>query len=490
MRGIGAFVLAAVVAATACDEDAQVTAAATGAATSGPSAGGGTTSSAGGAGGSGGSGGSTTGPGGSGGLGGGAPTGSQSAYFWGDFVVNGEFRLGYADYPAGTVSVLMPMGLSGGFVHRVAVDDSQLAIAGSDTVISPAVLAIYGLEATSTPLILVDAAVFPNAFAFFDDVALSPDGTLVAFSADLDLAGARSAYVVPSDGSSDAVRLSPAPSQSGLNVEVLRWADATHVVYAGDVVQNQSSGLWIVDTAAPAALALLPTGMLSPTQGVAIESLEIDDLGRIYFRSDHQEDDRFGIYRVDPNGGNLEQVSGTALSNGSGEASVGGWSISPDGGSLAFFADAPLEDLAQLYLLDLSTSSATLISALQSAPLGDYTGDKLDRPSWAPDSSKLAVITDWLADDEFEVFLVPTGGAPGGLRILGVAANGQTMDAVQAELSSDGLRLFVRGDLRANNFAELFSTSDLTTADQLPADLVIQEVPASNGAVAGFVLTP
>ena len=78
-------------------------------------------------------------------------------------------------------------------------------------------------------------------------------------------------------------------------------------------------------------------------------------------------------------------------------------------------------------------------------------------------------------------------GTAGGVRIFDSPGNNQ--DANDVQFSSDSKRLFVRGDLAVNNDTELYSTTDLTTADQTASSLVDQGV-VSGGDIFNIVAVP
>ena len=104
----------------------------------------------------------------------------------------------------------------------------------------------------------------------------------------------------------------------------------------------------------------------------------------------------------------------------------------------------------------------------------------------------LATVADWIVnsgdgDNDYSVFVLPTSGTAGGVRIFDSPGNNQ--DANDVQFSSDSKRLFVRGDLAVNNDTELYSTTDLTTADQTASSLVDQGV-VSGGDIFNIVAVP
>ncbi|HZO16600.1 MAG TPA: hypothetical protein VFB62_25165, partial [Polyangiaceae bacterium] len=91
-------------------------------------------------------------------------------------------------------------------------------------------------------------------------------------------------------------------------------------------------------------------------------------------------------------------------------------------------------------------------------------------------------------NDEFNPFVLPTSGTPGGVRLVKVSS-AMDLDAVQIAFTSNSARVFIRGDLVAPNDTSLWSTDDFVTADQTASALLVQGVPAS-GDINGFAIAP
>lgn len=423
---------------------------------------------------------------------------AQTMFHFGDFVSNGVDQVGTYDPAADAMSVLTLDGLGGDDIQDLAfsADGSLLAVSGSDTSVSPAVINIYSGDFTGPPVTVMDDTAGGNTSSVeFRRLSFSPDGLLLAFVADLELNGANGLYVVPTAGGT-ATMLSPALPSSSQDVSLYAWNGNTHIAFIGDVVADRENNAYVVDVTAmsPVAVPLVPEASTTATQGVSPVNLATDTEGRVYFTSDHAVDGVFVLYRANQDGTGLEEVPGTQLlQTGGADASVGPVSLSPDGTQIAFGANSPNAEIYEMYVIDLTPgASAVLISNVPTTP-GSVRGPNFFAPPvWSPDGTLLAVVADWgmdNVDNDFSAFLLPTVAPAGGVRLVAPAAADNNQDVSQVGFSSDGGYFFVRGDLVSNNNTELFSTGDFTTPDQDPSVLRVVTVPAG-GDVFGFSPRP
>ncbi|MEM1034750.1 MAG: hypothetical protein AAGN82_30700, partial [Myxococcota bacterium] len=435
---------------------------------------------------------------GTGGAGGMGPMVPQTAFYFGDFINNGDDQLGRVDFPGGTPSTVGLMGittLDEIDAFAISPDATQFAIAlFADG--NPVSILVYDIDATSAPITVATAGA-----ANFDvrELAWSPDGSRIAFVGDWDLNGADRVYVANADGTSASPTLvSQNPSDAARDAVGVVWVDNTTVAYRADLVDDGEDNVYSSDItlSPPVPVPLIPEA-LTADGSEARDTPQVDASGKVYFRSTHLGG-AFLLFRADPDGQNLEQVAAmAALTNGNGPAQVGAFRLTPDGMGIAFGADAPTADLYQVYVAsDVDLAASTVRTNVQTAavaaelrgPLGD------DALEWAPDGSALCVVTDWQvngvgADNDNAAFIVPTSGTAGGIRIVTAALASNNQDVNECRFSGDGARVFLRGDLIDNNDTEVFTTADLVTADQAPAGLLLQNV-AVGGDVRDLVARP
>ncbi len=440
------------------------------------------------------------GAGGMGGMGGmGGATSDAAAYVWGDWDTDNTDDVGIISYPAGTAQKLALMGVTAindidGVV--ASPDGTKMAIA-LEADGNPVQILVYNADGSGAPTVVAAASAATVGVA---DMAWSPDGTQIAFIADwnINANGHNIVFVANADGSSNAPKLvSQETMDSAQDAYSVSWVNNTTVAYHGDLVDNGEDNLYTSDVTltVPAPVPLVPEAMT--LDGSEVRSgAQVDAGGKIYFRSSHLGG-AFYLFRADVDGQNLEQVAASAaLTNGNGQAEVGDFAISPDGTQIAFSADAPNAELYQVYVAtDVGMAASTLQSNVQAAAVvGEFRGPVGEGTIvWSPDQTTLAVIADWQVnamgiDNDQSAFIVPASGAAGGVRILAASANSGNPDVNSILFSSDGSRIFARGDLVVGNETEVHSTADFVTADQ-EATTVVVDVP-SGGDVAGISLKP
>lgn len=418
--------------------------------------------------------------------------GCYEVWYWGDFDTNGTFEVARQFYPGATLSTLSLEGTdTSGPLGGVAVspDGGHVVVAATDAS-GLAVLNLYSTDATGMPLTLAAATVAGQQII---QPSFSPDGSRVAFTWDADSASF-GLYVVDVGGSVPLL-VSPAPGAAGCDVTYYRWAPpqgaSQHIAFVGDVDTDGYYALWGVEVtgASPMADAIVATAEATAL-GVA-PLLGFDDADRVYFKSDFEEMGTYRIFRANLDGTGRDQVTGSALVNGNGEASVGAFGLNDAGTHLAFSADAPGVGLYQVYIIDLAVGTADRVSNVTSTspPAGDALGPLFDSPIvWAPEDDYLAVVADWPADasdldDAYALFVVPTLNN-GGVRLLGMPdVTGQNV--VEVAFTPSGEQLLARGDLTSDDNFELFLTENIWSVDVDPSTIRIEDVP-TGGDVLGF----
>jgi Tol biopolymer transport system component len=418
------------------------------------------------------------------------------AYYFGDFGVVGEHRVARVDLGNGASTLLDLQGFEGhADISGVAVspDGTKIAVAGQDTVSDAPALHVYAADGSGAPVVLYTG---PASTSSIRDPAFSPDGSWVAFRADSELAGSLALHVAPVDASAAARRVSLMPVAANQDVSSFRWAgDSNHIAFTGDLVTNNVVALWAVNATAvsPSTVEIVTTQELGDRD--VGDNLAFDSSDRLYFRADFElADNQFRLYRASVDGTGRVQVPGTALTNagGTAEAAIGTFGMSKDGNTLAFSSDSPTADLYQLYVLDVATAAPTLVSEVTTtAPASGLAGPNFfEDIEWSPDGSALVFSADWAVsagdqDNDFAAFVVPTSGVPGGTRLLGPqVASGDVFTPV---FGADSATVVFRGDITVSNRIDLFATSDLSSADQDPGSIALQE-SAAGGNVDGFVV--
>jgi hypothetical protein len=477
--------------------------------TGGATGGGGTggTGGATGGGGTGGTGGGGTGGGGTGGMGGAGGGGmggggappilSEKVYFWGDVQTDAVHQAGSVEYPGPTTTLFaLDALMTGNDIASVAVspDGTQIAVAGRDMMGGTYAINLYAADGTGTAVNLVTGG---GPSVDFDLLAFSPDGAWLGYRADASVNDGYELWVVPTAGGT-AKRVSQQINAAAQDVTTFAWqpdvsGNMKYIAYQGDCVTDGIFGEFTVEITAnlPAPVNVTPAATNAMAVGSGVP--QFDATGRVYFRGDLDVDNLFRIYRANIDGTMMMQVPGTALMNGSGEASVGSLGMSPSRTRLAFGCDSPTSTNYQVHVLDLATNMAVPVSNVAMAiTTNSNIGPDFATPiAWSPDETRLAARADWPLNgdsnnDDWSAYVFPSSGNPGGVRLFHVP-QGTNQDVETLVFTRNSARLFVRGDLVVNNDNILVSTTDFTSADQ-DATMVTEVDPPTGGDVNGTVV--
>lgn len=422
------------------------------------------------------------------------PASGSYAYYFGDFDEEDVFRVARVDLGNRVRTILPLAGFEGGgdiTALGISPDNSTIAVAGRNTPASAPVLRLYPADGSGAGTLLFEAA---DADRLITALHFSPDGNWVAFLADSEVVGSRALHVVPVDQSVVAKRVSLPPVGASQDVRGFRWAgDSVHIAFVGDLVTDNDDALWTVNATviSPTIREIVTTAELGGRDVGRL--VAFDSVDRLYFVADFElADNQSRLYRSAIDGSGRTQLAGTALTNGGGEASVGGFAISPDGLHIAFASDSPTANLSQIFTLDLATTAPALVSNITTTPppSNERGPNFFESMRWSPDGSKLTMAADWLigedANNDFGAFVLPTSGSPGGVGIAqATIGNG---DVFAPAFSADSTQIVFRGDLLVSNHSDLYLADDFTSTDQDPATLLLEE-SVVGGTVKGFVLT-
>jgi Tol biopolymer transport system component len=326
-----------------------------------------------------------------------------------------------------------------------------------------------------------------GAEADVEKVRFSPDGTRIAFAADLDTDGQLDAYVVAADAAlGTPVRVSPprASADDDLDARDLVWStDSTQLVMTGDFTDQDFFEMWIADVtvADPEPTAVIDRARIE-TDGFgakgAIFPLLVDG-DRILFRGrldDDGELDRVKIVLIGTNGQNEGLLGNSQITRGDDSiADVGTVTLSPDGTQIAFTADE-VPTIYDVWVMpaDGSMAPTKLTTGLENEDTNPIHTQPL---KWRQDGQSIAFLADYGEDGKTEPYVLPvTGGGQVRLADFGNAAEEQ--DANSIAWSPAGDVLFMAADVVVNNDTELFRL-DPAMADQEPA-LAIDAPPGGD----------
>jgi Tol biopolymer transport system component len=308
-------------------------------------------------------------------------------------------------------------------------------------------------------------------------IAMSPDGTKIAFMADIDLDGMQDIYVVPNTAASTPVRVSPARVANDVALDAFRtftWSrDSRYLAFSGAFTQASYDEVYVRDTMANTTAAALPRAAIlvdmatAGAKGIRGAPL-FDAMNRVYFRANIQAVTTpvFELFRTAADGTGRAALALPARTDTT-TSQVGAFQISPDGMKIAFSADAPIATAYEIYAsaLDLATPTRLTSGTVRAGGNAEFTTPLW----WSPDGTKVAFTADFETEGEYEPYVATVATAASAIRLVSLTVANTDCDAMAWAQTND--RLFCQGDLVVNNDTSLFALSP-TMADQTPALIV------------------
>lgn len=309
-------------------------------------------------------------------------------------------------------------------------------------------------------------------------LALSPDGTKIAFTMDsaavnngLDL------YVAPTTANATPVQVSPARANGSLDTQDIftqyEWSsDSKFVGFSGDLTENGFEQAYVTDTTAatPVPVELLARAEITTTnpadRGVR-GRVQFDSANNAYFRAHLTDADaNFTLFKADPVTGQKTAVALPARGDAS-ASDAGAFGFTPDGNTLVFSADAPTLGIYDMYTAPIAnlatTTKITSIAAIGTAELNaQFTAPF----AFSPDATKVAVLATFFTggDGTFEPVVIALDGSST-TRLTEVPTN--TNQDVDKVVWADNATVFVTGDIVTSNVTQLYKL-DAAMASQTP----------------------
>ena len=274
------------------------------------------------------------------------------------------------------------------------------------------------------------------------DVAMSPDGQQMVYTAILDAAGTQALFSVPTDGSQTPLQLSELLSP-GQFLGILKISpDSSRVA---NLAPN-SSGLFelysvpVDGSALPVKLSELSTA----PNGISTFDISPDS-SRVVYRAAE-------LYSVPLDGSSPPLKLNAPLISG---GFVRRFNISPDSGRVVYLADQDSAGTDELYTvpLDGSAPPVKLNGPLVSG--GDV--HIFRRIEISPDSSRVVYVADQDVDEVDELYVVPVDGSAPPVKLNGPLVSGGDVDAFSdTVISPDSSRVVYIADQDNDNLYELF----------------------------------
>lgn len=324
----------------------------------------------------------------------------------------------------------------------------------------------------TNPIVVIQGGV---ANVEISSVALSPDGTKVAFTMDsAAVDGGVDLYVATTTAGATPVMISPsrgATVDPALDVSTIySWSrDSKYVAFSADLTENGYDQVYVTDTSAstPAPVEVVTRAEITATTGNrgVRGDLLFDANNNFYFRARlAAASTQFTLFKSSAAG-----VKAAVSLPARGDTTVpdaGAFGISPDGTTLVFSADAPTLGLYEVYkatvadlanptkLTTLVPINTAVLNATFSAPM-----------AFSPDGTKVAMVANFLSggDNTAEPFVLTLTGTL--TRLTSVPKN-QNQDAEQV-VWGDNNTVFVQGDIVTSNDSALYKL-DAGMTDQAP----------------------
>ena len=421
---------------------------------------------------------------------------TTSLFFRGDFATDNTQELGVSQIPDFSTSVSVGKKLSLGkqvMAFDVTPDHSKVVVAADLTVTGRFDLVVANRDGSSpTTLVALPAD------ADVTEVSISPDGTKVAYVADADLDGAADAYVVSIDGGTPR-KVSPEraiANDTALRVSTFSWSpDSKYIAVVADFTVDKKNEVFVTDTTVAQAPVPVLAEAAIPALGTRSSVGANTSLrpfwasgGKVCFKGDMGVTaPNFRLFCVHPDGSGFGELPNLPAA----PALIGNYGISPDGATLAFSADSVAQPGAyEIFTMpsDGSLPPTLITSGTLTAATGTNRGPNFTLPLlFSPDATLIAFVGDLAVDNRNELYVVPVAGG-GEMRVAVVGPDGDANRDVQAfAWSPHSTALAFIGDHAADNDFELFFVPSVTMMDQTP--VLVRGVPKS-GDIADLVWRP
>ncbi|HNP34674.1 MAG TPA: hypothetical protein PKK10_02370, partial [Woeseiaceae bacterium] len=282
--------------------------------------------------------------------------------------------------------------------------------------------------------------------------AASPDESQVVYIADQDTLNKFEIYRVDLDDPGVSTRLNPASTPANSDVQEFAFSpDSSQLAYTSDQDTVGARELYLVDLANPGVPAKL-NAPLVPGGIVGIGSIFSPDGTQLAYAADQDVDGIFEMYLV------TVAVPGVSTKLNPDFAAFTqlkqGFSFSPDGNWLLYSADQDIDEVVELYAVDLANPGA---STKVNPPFAGNTD--MCRGRFSPDSQKIVYCSDEDTDETLELFLVEIGAFGVSTKLNPPLVADGDIRSSDYRFSADSGSIFYRADQDVDEHRELFEVS-------------------------------
>jgi len=414
------------------------------------------------------------------------PAGASRVWAVGDLFVNNSSVVGgFLDsattpptFPYGNATAT-PVAIPGGTAKILGENAFDATATKTAFLADLAVAGRFDLyvagPAGENPVMLVQGATAVDLTA----VALSPDGTKVAYTMDsAAIDGGYDLYVVNTTGTPVSTRVSPdraaEPTPADLDVSAgFTWSsNSTYLAFMADLTDNAYNQVYVVDTSAttPAAVELLSRAAITATTGARGFSgaLAFDAGNKVYFRARLTEGGQFELFSATTTGTRTAFALPARGDASAPDASA--FAITPDGAKIVFQADSPTLGTYNLFAQTLGQVTTTNLTNLAAVGQIPHTSTI----AFSPDATKIAVVATYALAERRNPYVINLDGS-GFHRLAQIPANLVSSDFESVAWTVDGTRIYAVADFEANNDGHAY-TLDPAMTDQAPTLAVTSPV--------------
>jgi Tol biopolymer transport system component len=304
----------------------------------------------------------------------------------------------------------------------------------------------------------------------------SPDGTQVVYQADEDVNGVTELFLVNIASPGFAANLS-GPLVSGGNVlgAFQFTPDGSRVFYLADEASNGVNELFMVDVSVP-GVSTRVNGPLVAGGDVTADFVITPDSMQLAYLADETTDNVVELFVVDLSAPGVSTTLNGPLVNGGDVTS--GLVLSPDGSMIAYRADQLLNDVFELFVVDLANPGVTTRINRNPASGGDVLSDAF---LFSPASDAVAYVADEDTNNINELYLVELASPAVSIKLNApLLAAGSLTGAIA--FSPDGARLVYTADQDTAAVIELYQVDRSAPGDTVKLNSAL----TAGGNLSGF----
>ena len=250
-----------------------------------------------------------------------------------------------------------------------------------------------------------------------DNPVWAPDSSRIAYRNDQDSAGTFNLTTVTPGGGGRA-NVVPAGTGPGNVVQgSYVWApDGSRIAFLADVNTASLNELYS-SPPADSIGSVRVNALLTAGQEIT-DHVWAPDSSAIAYRANQGTNGEYELYVGSPTTANSGSAVGGTSGTTDGNVQANSISWAPDSSRLAFIAHLTAADINEIYTVQPTGSGRTRVNS-------NLTGNKdiIGTPSWAPDSSRIAYIGDVLQENDFELFTSQPAVADTSTKVSGTLTN-------------------------------------------------------------------